>query len=681
MSVRPRAALFAASAAVVAAALAPATASAAHGAACDPYASSAKHCLLPFPNDRNLTVHDAHSATKRRVHFVKSAMPRNVHGVSMNPKEWNRNDGFSPGQEIIVKVPGLDTPAALKKTNPVGLSDLSKYTKRTAPVLLLDAKTGKRQLIWVELDSNAKNAKETQLLIHPAKNLLDGHRYVVVLRNLRKGNGKAIAAPKAFASYRAGKKKHDANWKGVAKTLKKGKVALNSKLYLAWDFTVASQKNLTGRMLSIRNNAFMQLGDTNLTDGVVQGHAPTVHVTSVENFTLVQDARIQRKVKGTIEVPCYLDKTGCPPGARFHYSSSKPDALPTQDPGNVQSANFECNIPRSATPANPARVSLYGHGLLGDAGEIDAGNVKDMSQEHDMVFCATNWAGMSEPDVPNALAVLQDIGKMPTIADRLQQGFLNFLYLGREMIHPQGFSSLPAFQTGSASLIDRSHLYYDGNSQGGINGGALTAVGTDFTRSVLGVNGMNYSVLLPRSVDWTQYSKAYYPSYPDTSIQPLGLALIQMLWDRGEADGYANHMTTHPLPGTPKHTVLMQIAFGDHQVSNFTAEAEARTIGAKLRAPALDAGRTNLANPFFGIAKIGSYPYSGSALTVWDSGAGRVQPEPIGNVPPPKGTDPHEDARATKAARTMKSAFLEPNGSVIDTCAGKPCHTDVFDAG
>ena len=56
------------------------------------------------------------------------------------------------------------------------------------------------------------------------------------------------------------------------------------------------------------------------------------------------------------------------------------------------------------------------------------------------------------------------------------------------------------------------------------------------------------------------------------------------MWDRGEPNGYANHMTDDPLPGTPPHKVLIEMAYGDHQVANVQTEVEARTIGAPLRA-------------------------------------------------------------------------------------------------
>jgi hypothetical protein len=39
-------------------------------------------------------------------------------------------------------------------------------------------------------------------------------------------------------------------------------------------------------------------------------------------------------------------------------------------------------------------------------------------------------------------------------------------------------------------------------------------------------------------------------SYPDETERPLVLNLIQMLWDRGEPNGYAHRITTNPLPDT-----------------------------------------------------------------------------------------------------------------------------------
>jgi hypothetical protein len=216
-------------------------------------------------------------------------------------------------------------------------------------------------------------------------------------------------------------------------------------------------------------------------------------------------------------------------------------------------------------------------------------------------------------------------------------------------------------------------VFYDGNSQGGILGGAVTAVSTEWTRAVLGVPGMTYSTLLQRSSDFPVYQSILNPSYPDELDRIIGYPLLQMLWDRSEANGYAAHMTDDPYPGTPPHQVLMHVAFGDHQVANVTADVEARTIGAKLLRPGLAAGRSPDVEPFWGIPSIPSLPWKGSAIVYWDSG---TPAPPLGNVPPFEpdfGEDPHSRPRATPAAQLQKSEFLKPDGAVVDTCSGAPC--------
>src|SRR3954447_3425136 len=72
---------------------------------CDPIDPHA--CLLPFPNDY-FTVADATTATGRRLNLSPLAMPRNLAQKPIDPSEWNRNDGFSPGQLALTYVPGLD---------------------------------------------------------------------------------------------------------------------------------------------------------------------------------------------------------------------------------------------------------------------------------------------------------------------------------------------------------------------------------------------------------------------------------------------------------------------------------------------------------------------------------------------------------------------------------------------
>ncbi|MFM8411339.1 MAG: hypothetical protein ACKOCT_13800, partial [Alphaproteobacteria bacterium] len=444
---------------------------------CDPL--DTRVCLFPFPNDF-YTVEDAGTDTGRRIAFSRDSMPANAAGVRVDPTEWNRNDGFSPGALLQTFVPNLDVAAS----GIPAVTDIGSSLREDAPIVLVDAETGERKPLWAELDASVSSDEERALLIRPAVNLEEGHRHVVAIRGLVGRDGAPIAAGDAFRAMRDGLRTNvpefDARRPGFERIFTDLANAGVSRdgLYLAWDFTVASRRNLTERVLHMRDDAFARLGAA----------APAFRVTEVaENV----DDRIARRVKGTFDVPKYLVGTGKPP-ARINYGA---DGLPAAD--GTFTAVFECIVPHVALGdvtgvPKPARPSLYGHGLLNDEGEVGAGNVRSMAQEHDFVFCATKWLGMSEDDVENAVSILQDLSKFPTLADRAQQGFVDFLFLGRLMIHPQGLGSHPAFQSADGkSVIDGSELFYDGNSQGGIMGGALTAISTDFRRAVLGVTGMN----------------------------------------------------------------------------------------------------------------------------------------------------------------------------------------------
>ena len=522
--------------------------------------------MLPFPDDY-YTSEDADTETGKRIDFKSDAAPANTSDVHLDPADYAGNDGFSPGQTIVVRVPGLDNPEALGQTNPVGLRKLGKYSKQGAPVVVIDATTGERQPIWAEIDSNASSPDETALLIHPAKNFTGGHRYIVALRKLKDADGNTLAAPEGFRYYRDDlpSSKGPINdqrdrFESIFKSLK-GADVKRRNLYLAWDFTVASNENVAKNILAMRDDAFADIGDTNLGDGSVAGNAPSFQVTSVQNYEptdlspLPEDADMARRVQGTFTVPCYMtDPDGpggeppCSPGSRLNLDAN---GVPEQN--GTWTANFNCMIPYAALN-DPARPTIYGHGLLGSASEGTSSPQKTLGNTHGIMDCATDEIGMSNGDIGNTIGILQNMSDFPELADRLQQGMLDGLFLGRLLIHPQGFISDPAFRVDDTQpvsganppVIDTSNLYYNGNSQGAIFGGALTAVAPDFTRASLGVGGMNYSVLLNRSVDFDTYAAFLDPAYPDELSQQLLLSMVQMLWDRGESNGYAQRRHRQP---------------------------------------------------------------------------------------------------------------------------------------
>jgi hypothetical protein len=647
---------------------------------CQPFA--ARPCLFPFPSNL-FTRPDPTRATGLRVALPAGALPVGDGNERIKVGPYDRNDGFSPGSTLIVHVPGLDNQRAMQQTGAVGLLDMAQAFAPRQPIVVIDEQTGERQLVWAELDPFDASPASSDLVIHPGKSFLEGHTYIVALRDLRNARGGLIAAPDWFKRLRDGRpllaseRGQRVRYSRIFAALKRAGIGRRS-LYEAWDFTVGSRQSLTSRLLAIRNDAFAQLGDRSLADGIVAGRAPKFTITSTA--VLTPDVRA---VFGTYSVPCYLIVCGTNATTGFHYSSRKVDALPTQIPGNVAKVGFECIVPSSAGNPAPARISLYGHGFLSTMRDVQAASVEELATGHNMVLCATDWWGLAHGDKPYDVNAMMNLSKFPVIVDRIQQGVLNMLFLGRLMDNQRGFASSTAFQLDGQPVIDTSHLFYDGDSTGGIEGGIVTSVSPDVRRAVLGVTGIDWAnLLIPRTSGIGSLGQIAYRRYPDLSVRPLLLDLLQQLWDRGDPDGYAQYMTSHPLPDTPPHTALMQVAYGDKNVPIYAAAVEARTIGAHAYEPALDlnTNRVRDRNLMFGIPAISSYPFSGSAIVVWDAGPGAVRPPPVPSIPglvnaPPPNGDPHEVVRYTPAAQTQISDFLEPDGRVADVCGGQPCPT------
>jgi hypothetical protein len=111
--------------------------------------------LLPFPNDR-FTRADHRTDTWRRIDFQWLEMPRVLGVAPVDPTEWNRNDGFSPGSMLLTFVPRLDlhrTWGTETMTGPrVGgpndprdhIADIARFAAPGAPIVLIDAATGER---------------------------------------------------------------------------------------------------------------------------------------------------------------------------------------------------------------------------------------------------------------------------------------------------------------------------------------------------------------------------------------------------------------------------------------------------------------------------------------------------------------------------------------------------------
>ncbi len=712
---------------------------------CDPIDTAA--CLLPFPNDF-FTTPDESTDTDLRINLSVDAMPRSGsevteggEGKPVDPAEWNRNDGWSPGSMVMTKVAGIDLhqtwATADRAFSEVGLNELGYFDYRDqitdinlsiaedSPMVIIDTTTGERFPFWSELDSHpnamdnpstpAVNEEDRVLILRPARNFDEGHHYVVALRNLKDAAGATIPAQEPFASFR----------NNTTPTLPETPIVADRRadfqtrifpaltdagidigeLYLAWDFTIASERNLSERALAIRDDAFVRLlGDPDLSDRKVQGISPAFTVDSMAERTDgwtdsfgVAHNQVIRRVQGRITVPNYMDRPQQaeghvqanqapydPPvvGSRFYDDPVDADTLPDQNPVEPDvHVPYMCDVvlTQDGAPIGEQVPGLYGHGLLGARSQL--GDLKTPRRNGPFMGCAVDWWGMSTNDLPTVVAIIGDLSLFPSLADRAQQGFLNFMYLGRALVHPDGMAAHPAFQDGDGTadgdtLIhttkktdgtgEPAKLFYDGNSQGGIMGGSLIALSPDIHRGILGVTGMNYSTLLQRSIDWEDlYAIPFYNNYRDPIEQQLAFSLMQMLWDRGEANGYAAHMTDEPYDNTPKHEVLLQVGYADHQVTNHSAEVEAATIGAPLMERYAEhwTDPNDLTKLFLPVAE---YPYKGSGLVYWNSG--NATP-PNGNLPATHNGDPHSHGRDENSSGWQEAQFIL-TGYLVDVCDG-----------
>ena len=479
------------------------------------------------------------------------------------------------------------------------------------PISLRDLDTETDWPFWGELDEPSG-----LVTLRPAVALTEGHTYQVTIGALVTNQGQPVDI--------------DANKQ-------------------QWSFTVASEESLSSRLLYERSVAYEQIGD-----GAPKFTVDTVTPGDVQT------------IDGTLEIPNFLDNDGSPGGKLLFDSAGNPSLNPEHP---MYDAAFRCVIPNEVSTPVPAL--LYGHGLLGSRSQVDFFGA--FAGQGTIGACAVDWLGMATEDVANLAGILSDMSRFNEQADRMLQGIIAFQMLGRLTNSPMGFVSHPAFQNDDGSpILKADATVFVGNSQGGILGGAASAVSSEWNRAVLGVPGMNYSLLLPRSSDWPEFQVIFDKAYTRSEDRLLALALVQLLWDRGENGGYAQHLTADPYPGLESKNVLLVEAFGDHQVANVATEVFARTIQAKLGAPALRDGRSLSKTPFWGIDPIDGYPFDGSALVVWDYG---TPAPPVGAaIPtdPEYGRDPHGAGSDEPLVLVQALGYLL-GGQLLNVCGDGPC--------
>jgi len=439
----------------------------------------------------------------------------------------------------------------------------------------------------------------------------------------------------------------------------------SADLQTAWDFTTATRENNTAPMLTVRDLALEEVGR--------QG--PTFEVMNVEEFPTVADhAELLRRVELRMTVPLYLTSS------QLLFDLDEDLAVLNEDAaGNiVQNGTMEMDVlvlvPRSVLTAEPHGLLQNGHGLFGSRNEGRNGYLAIGANRNHYIAFSVNYFGFDEDaeDLAGQFLLGRYEG-IESFTERQVQGMVNQLLAMRMMlgrVASDGVEDEDGNVLIDPAWIDPTVRAYRGDSQGGIMGATYMAVTTDVTRGLLGEPGMAYSLILNRSVDWIQYEALLKSGYGDDGINvQLLLALVQMAWDRAEPSGFAPYVQNDPLPGTPAHRVLMHVARGDHQVSNFSAHLMARAIGAGQLAS--DDAAQPVFDDYFGIPQLVGPVSEGSALVDYDFG---LPANPALNLPNDAGCDPHDRVRVLDPSYDQQDTFFRTG--VIEWACNGACNCD-----
>lgn len=598
---------------------------------CDPIVPEL--CAFPFPNNV-FTVADPETNTGRRVALNPTMLPATNEGSTTTPDVFNRRDGFSPGVALLAQLPGATTEGLARPDS------IERSLEPDSPTVLLDTVTGERVPHWAELDMTTSDGQRQAFMIRPVVRLEDDRRYIVAIRHVVDQDGSPLPPSPAFAALRdrtpSGDETVEARrglYTDIFGHLDAAGVA-REDLQLAWDFSTASMEDHTGWLVGMRDETLEMASE----DG------PPYTIDSVD---LVWNGGLIVRVLGRMVVPLYLDQPGV--GGVINLG---PEGRPARN--GTAEYPFEVLIPESAY-ASAAPVVQYGHGLFNDHRAVEW--LYGVPNYYNVVLFAVDWIGMSEADaIPTAnVLATGDLAAFDTLTSRLLQAQINAM-LAMRMV-TGSFADDPQLHVlGPQSPIDPSERYYFGVSLGGILGSVYMAITPDVQRGGLGVAGQSFNLLMSRSIWFAPFLTVLETFYDDPRDIQMLQSVVMLLWDRVEPTGFAHHIRDEAL-GTPARDVLLQVALGDHQVTNYGSHIMARTIGLPLLTPA--------PRSVFGLDEVGP-GHVGSAMIEYDFG---LPPIPLDNVPMTQGDDPHGAIWQQPQGHQSLFLFLR-SGQVDSYCDG-----------
>jgi len=567
-------------------------------------------CLLPWPSSAFL-VADSTTRTGFRVQLPASLMPVNDRGDALDTGAFAGLDGFSPMTTIFLELPAVIDASTLPMWQ-----DPSPSLATDSPTVIVDVDTGTRVAHFAEVEASPEVAAgTTELYIRPAARLAEGHHYVVAIRSLVDAAGNAVVASPLFADLRDRKSTAlpDTRTLAFESDVFAPLVAAGidrASLELAWDFRTASGESAWTDLVAMRDAALAMAGSAGL------GCTLTT-TTDVGGGATQYD--------GTFTVPSFLDAT-----LRIARDASGKPAVQ-----GTTTAPWTAIVPAAATtqPA-PRPLWLYGHGLFSDHTELTRDFGWATTELAGAVAVATDYTGLTLADKLGAATTFFDLSTFPAIIDQLRQGIINTLLL------PRTFAGACAALPELAALpqLSPTDRGYFGNSMGGTLGQTIAALSPDVHRFAIGVGGMDFTVMMPRTHEWPSLESFFRTGYPMRLDRDLLIVMEQTTWDLAESSTFGPHLLADPLPGGALATLLFDVGLYDCDTTNIASRIAANTIG-----------------------------LPDGSFVVYDLGAAAL---PDNSLPPPVEDGVHECVRRDPREQQQVAQFLPAGGSVVDTCGG-----------
>jgi hypothetical protein len=323
-------------------------------------------------------------------------------------------------------------------------------------------------------------------------------------------------------------------------------------------------------------------------------------------------------------------------------------------------ADLYVHMPDSIRDAAPGSVPIwiFGHGIFKKPGmylsdEDDEDHFVDLADRAGAILVGTVWRGLTYDDLPVAVAVGDDFGRISDLTDMLAQGVLDTIQLS-SLVRDGGLLDDPAL----LGLPDPDALFYFGVSLGSIEGAVLQALDPGFDAAVLHVGGSAWSTMLERSSNWPVFEDLVVADVPSARERQLAYAATQLFWDPVDPAGYTAELADRPI--------LWQQAIGDEQVPNLTTELLLRGVGAPLLEPAVDVPE--------GIETIAGPVLEGPAFSQFDPERGL----PEESNRPAEVTGAHETPRTWDGMKAQTIRFLDRDdpGRAEHFCGTAPCTAD-----